>query len=195
MLGVSMFLLSKWAMMLLNMMCSGSERYGSVVGRGWSVSLLEDRGDISSFLVIWECTTVKRKLVDLCYAWDQFLSAEYEEVVGTLSGPVALFGFIPRSLRTPFSVTVMGLISAIWRFGSCGGFESSSLVKTEVNWSLSMSAFCLLPLKVIPSFFKGATPKFSFFLDLMYCQKTLWFSWSSLSIEATWWSCARLHVS
>lgn len=41
-------------------------------------------------------------------------------------------------------------------------------------------------------FFNG---EFSFFLDLMYCQKTLGFSWFSLSIEATWLSWARLQVS
>ena len=79
------------------------------------------------------------------------------------SGPVALWGFKSfKSFCMPFGSTLMG--GALWVLlgPRSGKFDVSSLVKRELNWFPMIFAWF-----VNPSFFNGAIPVLSFFLDLM----------------------------
>ena len=58
------------------------------------------------------------------------------------SGPLALLGFRPSSsLRTPFSVTVISGAVVYGDSPRSGILLESSLVNTEENWLLRISAF------------------------------------------------------
>ena len=90
------------------------------------------------------------------------------------AGPVASWGFKSfKSFCMPFGSTLMG--GALWVLLSpmSGKFGVSSLVKTELNWFPMMFAWFCRSQKVNPSFFSGAIPVLSFFLDLIKFQYLL----------------------
>ena len=98
---------------------------------------------------------------------------------GMLSGPEDLLTFSSRrSFSTPATCMVRGRISGCG-LPSSWGLLLSSLVKTDLNWSLRIWAFAWLSLLSWPFFFRGATPVVSCFLDLMYFQNGLQFFCSS----------------
>ena len=91
--------------------------------------------------------------------------AAWSIFVGIWSDPAALFTFrFFCSLYTPFSVMFMSgmllkLLGPLFGIG-----PSSSLVKTDVNWSFRMLALLWLSLFKKPClFFNGATPTYSCF--------------------------------
>ena len=102
------------------------------------------------------------------------------------SGPVALWGFKSfKSFCMPFGSTLMG--GALWVLlgPRSGKFDVSSLVKTELNWFPMMFAWFCRSQKVNPSFFNGAIPVLSFFLDLMKYQYLLGFVLSLVRMSLT----------
>ena len=72
------------------------------------------------------------------------MAASCNILAGTSSGPVDLFVFNSCSnLATPFVVMVMSGMVSLFEYDSFGKFVFS-FMKTDLNWSLRISALSLL---------------------------------------------------
>ena len=95
------------------------------------------------------------------------LAASCNILAGTSSGPVDLFVFNSFSnLATPFAVMVMSGIAGTFEYGSLGMLVFS-FVKTDLNWSLRISALRLLSDSVWWSLVRVGIPMVSTFKLLM----------------------------
>ena len=91
--------------------------------------------------------------------------------LGISSGPDAFGGFMSwSSLSTPFSLMVSFSMGSSMCLVVCGMAVDLSMVKTDLNCWINISAFALLSLISFPLLFNGETPMLSFFLDFMYFQ-------------------------
>ena len=71
---------------------------------------------------------------------------------------------------------VLNVFCCFWKCLFC------SLVNTDLNWRISISALPLLSFTSCPLVFRGATPMLSCFLDLIYFQNVFGLLFSSPSI-------------
>ena len=95
------------------------------------------------------------------------LAASCNILVGMSSGPVDLFVFNSFSnVATPFAVVVISGIAGTFGYGSSGKLVFS-FVKTDVNWSLRISALSLLSDSVWWSLVRVGIPIVSTFRLLM----------------------------
>ena len=104
-------------------------------------------------------------------------------LLGIPSGPEAFDGFSCRSsFSTPSCFILRNGIECFMCFVVFGSVLSLSLVNTDLNCCISISAFPLLSLTNWPLFFRGDTPMLSYFLVFMYFQKSFGLLFSSPSI-------------
>ena len=99
------------------------------------------------------------------------LAHSFNILFGMLSGPEALEGFIFLSnFSIPSDRISRSGIDLLMCFVVFGSVLFSSLVNTDLNWFISMSAFPLLSFTSYPLLFSGDTPMLSCFQDLTYFQ-------------------------
>ena len=95
------------------------------------------------------------------------MAASCTILAGTSSGPVDLFVFNSCSnLATSFVVMVISDIAGMFEYGSFGKLVFS-FVKTDLNWSLRISALSLLSDSVWWSLVRFGIPILSTFSLLM----------------------------
>ena len=104
---------------------------------------------------------------DYFESWGNSLAASSNILAGTSSGPVDLFVFNSFStLATPCVVMVMSGIAGTFEYGSFGKL-AFYFVKTDLNWSLRISALSLLSDSVWWSLVRVGIPIVSTFRRLM----------------------------
>ena len=74
------------------------------------------------------------------------------------------------NLSTPSGLIIIAGIVSLACFVVLGSVVLCSLVNTDLNWRISISALPLLSFTSCPLVYRGATPMLSCFLDLIYFQ-------------------------
>lgn len=126
------------------------------------LALSQSSGSVPVSIDFWKIT------VKLGVIW---LAHSLRIRLGISSGPDAFDGFMSwSSFSTPFSLMVSFGMGSSMCLIVCGMAVDLSMVKTDLNCWINISAFALLSLISFPLLFNEETPMLSFFLDFMYFQ-------------------------
>ena len=171
---------SRWRMVCETMMCSVSLQQIDVKDTGRQFSGLA----LSPFLKTGVTSAFRQSLGTVPTSsdcWMMKVSIEvnsalhvFRNTAGISSGPEAFFWFSwLRSLKTPLLETLIGGILGCGDFSFLGTLRRSSLVYTEKNCLLSMSALSWGSVPIRPSATRVPTPHVSFLIPLRYLHNPL----------------------